>query len=113
MSPLRKMLLAYIREQADNYVIAEFRKRDGSQRVMSFAPAEAAEHLNPDATEKGKAIAQATMAANPHLLRVWSFEDEGYRTVNLNTVNKLTTRDGVLLFARDPDFHNVNIIIEK
>ena len=110
---LREMIRAYIAAQADSFVIAEFRKKDGSLRRMPFRPSEAAEHLNPEATERGKEIAARTMENNPHLMRVWDFEVEGYRTLNLNTLSKLVTKDGVTLFARDSDLPNVNILIEK
>ena len=110
---LREMIRAYIASQKDNFVIAEFRKKDGTLRRMPFRPSEAAEHLDPNATERGREIAARTMENNPHLMRVWDFEVEGYRTLNLSTLNKLITKDGVTLFARDSEFNNVNILIEK
>ena len=113
MSPLRAMIKAYIDAQQDNYCIAVFTKKDGTERRMPFRPSEASEHLDPNATEKGKAIARQTIADNPHIMRVWDCELEEYRSINLDKIKKLSTKDGVMLFARDADFKNVSLIIEK
>ena len=113
MSPLRAMISAYIASQGEDYLVVEFRKKDGTLRRLPFRPSDAAEHINPDTSEAGREIAARTMAMHPHLMRVWSFEDEGFRSVNINTVYKLITRDGVLLFTRDADIRNVFTIIEK
>lgn len=69
-----------------------FIKADGSTRVMRVDPARLTRHVKGErATARGRRATATRKARHPHLMPVWDTEADAPRSVNLRTVQRITT----------------------
>jgi len=70
-----------------------FTKKDGTKRTMQVQPAKLKFHVKGDkASEQAQRAAETRARNNPHLLNVWDVAKGAPRSINLDTVERITLR---------------------
>lgn len=78
----------------------EFLKKDGTLRRLTFQQAAMPARIK--GTARGNRWSFTMATRHPHLVRVWSVHDRGFRTVNLDTVLNVTTHRQTVTYRRLP-----------
>jgi len=88
-------------EDAGSQVVAvTFVKQDGSLRRMNIQPDALKAHVKgADASPAGQKAAATRKARHPHLMPVWDVEKAAIRSINLATVQSITTGGQTHTFA--------------
>ena len=83
----RQAIKDLIESSKGQYAYVEFVKSDGSTRKMIVQPAMTKFHVKgKDASPAARKAAETRAANHPNLLNIWDVENEGIRSINLDTV---------------------------
>lgn len=82
---------ALINKAGGRYAGVVFIKKNGERRTMNVQPAKLKFHVKGDkASEQAQRAAKTRAENNPHLMNVWDVTKKAPRSINLNTVERIT-----------------------
>jgi len=77
-------------EREGRFLSATFIKKNGTRRTMLIQPASAKYHVRGDAASESAQRATRTRAErHPHLVSVWDVHARAFRSVNLDTLERV------------------------
>ena len=92
----RDMVRNLINSAGNTFVGVEFTRKDGTIRLMNIRNNAGHSLLAGDnASESAKRGVATRAANNPHLLNVYDVANNAWRSINLDTVHKITIRGTV------------------
>jgi hypothetical protein len=86
----RQNVLALINSAGSTFIGVDFVKADGSLRTMNVQTH--AGKVKDDTTERSRRAVEARKARNPHILPVFDVANGAWRSINLDTVKRITMR---------------------
>ena len=87
----QEQIKAKIESAKGQFCAVEFIKKDGTVRKMTIQPATLKFKVKGDAaSDKAKRATATRKANNPHLLAVWDVKAQGVRSINLDTLTRLS-----------------------
>lgn len=105
----RKTLKRLLEEANSSFITFEFYKLDGSERSMNVQPAALQNHLVEEYKNASTKLAVETRKKNnPNLLNVWDVQKHEIRSINMDTVYRVTSFGTVYEFeAKRPETKKV------
>jgi hypothetical protein len=77
------------------FISIHFKKKDGSDRQMTFNPAAAPKRVKGEnASEQAQRAAETRATNNPNLINVWDNAKQSFRSINMDTIYRIVI-DGV------------------
>lgn len=91
----RQDLISLLEAAGDTFFGVTFVKKDGSLRDMTCRFSVTKGVKGDDASDQAKRAYETWKVNNPHLLRLYDTQADGFRTVNLETVRSVRLKGDV------------------
>ena len=99
----RMIIKGMIEEANSQFITVDFIKLDGSERSMNIQNAALKNHLVEEyKSESTRQAVETRKANNPHLMSVYDVQKHAIRSINLDTVYKITANKVTITFDEMP-----------
>lgn len=96
----REFVNSLLKEANSSFITIEFTKKDGSNRVMNIQQAALANNVVGEAaSESAKRAVETRKKNNPNLIAVYDVQKHDIRSVNADTVKRVTSKGVTYVFV--------------